>query len=123
MALSASIALSIAGVAVSSVPREQKVRATVTVSNSGASPVVLDQIKPTIDSTALTPSTEAPSAAMGDCRVDSNNPVPALGSAIYVFDFTPHVSSLSSTFDISCLIYGNGEVVKPTPATLTVTQS
>lgn len=123
MALSATIALSIAGVSVSSVPREQKVRATVTVSNSSGSPIVLDQIKPTIDSTALTPATEAPSAAMGKCLVDSNNPVPASGSAIYVFDFTPHASSLSSTYSISCLVYGNGEVVKPTPATLTVTQS
>jgi len=123
MALSASIALSIAGVSVSSVPREQKVRATLTVSNSGGSPIVLDNITPTIHSTSLSPSTEAPSAAMGTCQIDSNNPVPAGGSAIYVFDFTPHVSSLTSTFSIGSLISGGGVNISPTPATLTVTGS
>lgn len=120
MALSATIALSIAGAAVSSVPKEQKVRATITVSNSSGTAIDLNQIVPRVDITGLTPAQEAPSVAVGKCQVDSNNPVPASGSAIYVFDFTPHVSSFSSTFSVGCTIYGNGEVVSPTAATLTV---
>lgn len=123
MALSASIALSIAGAAVSSVPREQKVRATVTVSNSSGSPIILSEIVPELKSTNLSFILSSPSDGLGKCEIDSNNPVPAMGSAIYVFDFVCHASSLSSTYDISCLIYGNGEVVFPTPATLTVTGS
>jgi hypothetical protein len=123
MALSATIALSIAGVAVSSVPREQKVRATVTVSNSSGSPIVLSEIVPQIKETSLSFPKDASSVAAGSCRIDSQNPVPASGSAIYVFDFTPHTSSQSSTLDIGCLIYGNSECVAPTPATVSVTQS
>lgn len=123
MAISATIALSVAGTSVSSVPREQKVRATVTVSNSAATEVILKEIIPSIIHTSQAYADQMVSAALGKCQIDANNPVPGLGSAIYVFDLSPHAASITGTYSISCLVYGNGEIVKPTPATLTVTQS
>jgi hypothetical protein len=121
MAISATIALSVAQVAVSSVPREQKVRATVTVSNSGGSDVSLSEIVPSIKHTSQAFADQMTSAALGTCRIDKD--VPAGGSEVYVFDLVVHAPVLSGTYDISCLIYGNSQVVKPTPATLTVTAS
>lgn len=123
MAISATIALSVAGTSVSSVPREQKVRATVTVSNSAATDVILKEIVPSIIHTGQAYADQMVSAALGKCQIDSNNPVPGLGSAIYVFDLTPHAQSITGTYSISCLIYGNSQVVQPTAATLTVTPS
>jgi len=130
MALSATIALSQAGTVISTVPREQKFRATVTVSNSGGSPISLDEITPSAKNTSQAFADQMASAALGTCRIDSSNPVPAGGSAIYVFDVSIHAPSNPSisthtptTYDVDCVIYGDGEVVQPTPATITVTAS
>lgn len=123
MALSASIALSVNGVSVSTVPREQKVRATVTVSNSGGSDIILKEIVPSIRHTSQLYGDQMVSAALGKCDIDANNPVPAGGSAIYVFDLAVHAPTLTGTDSITCLIYGNGEIVQPTAATLAVTAS
>ena len=123
MALSATIALSQAGTAVSTVPREQKFRATVTVSNSSGSPITLDQIVPRAKNTSQLFKDQATSVALGKCMVDSNNPVPASGSAIYVFDICFHAPSNTGTYNVTCFVYGNGEIVEPTPATITVTPS
>jgi hypothetical protein len=118
MALSASIALSVSQVAVSSVPREQKVRATVTVSNSSGADITLSEIVPSIKHTSQAFADQMTSAALGKCRTDSV--VPALGSEVFVFDLVVHAPVLSGTYDVSCLVYGNNEVVNPTPATLAV---
>lgn len=123
MALSATIALSQSGSSISTVPREQKFRATVTVSNSGLTPIVLTEIVPRVKNTSELFIDQMASAALGKCIIDSNNPVPASGSAIYVFDVVFHAPSPSTTYNVTCLVYGNGEIVSPTPATIAVTAS
>jgi hypothetical protein len=116
MALSASIALGSA----SPIPREQKLRVVVTVSNSSGADISLDQIVPSIKVTNQDIVNDASSDAKGKCIIDPSNPVPAGGSAIFVFDVALHTSSLASTFDIGCTVFGNGEVVVPTPVTIQV---
>lgn len=115
MALSATISLNTA-----SALREQKVTASVTVTNSVASPVALLEIVPRIKITNQTFPHDGSSVAIGKVEV-INQPVPASGSALYIFSITFHASSLSSTYDVGCLIYGaDGELVSPTPATITI---
>lgn len=130
MALSASIALSQAGSAISTVPRDQKFRATVTVSNSGGSAITLSEIRGRVKNTAELFKDQMASAAIGECLIDSNNPVPAGGSAIYVFDLAFHapnpvdnLTKASNTYNVTCFVYGNGEIVQPTAATINVTPS
>lgn len=117
MALTATIALNR-----STAPREQKVTASVTVSNSGGADVAIKEIVPKIKITNETFPQDASSVAPGKCLVPQV--VPAGGSALYIFDVCFHASSFFSTYDVGCLIYGaDGSIVSPTPATIPITQS
>lgn len=104
-----------------SIPVGQKLNVTVTVSNASGSDIELNEIIPEIKMTNLTFPTDAVSAAIGKCRLDADNVVPAGGDAKFIFSIEFHSSSKGSTYDIGCVIYGNNdEVVAPTPATVTV---
>lgn len=123
MSLSATITLDR-----SQTTRTQKVRATVVVSNSGATnPVTVLNIVPQIQSSFNTLPNSVSDAA-GQCI--SNQAVPPLGSATFVFDMNFHTANPKTTYDspapqhtynVGCFIYGDdGSITSPTPATITL---
>lgn len=114
MALSAAIAISPSG----SIPVGEKIKATITVSNSSGVDITLDQIIPYVKMTPLTAAQDASSVAIGKVIID--HVVPLMGSAIYILSLSFHANSKGSTYDVGCVVYGNGEAVSPTAATVTV---
>lgn len=127
MAVTASISLNTAG----PITIEQQVMATVVVSNSGGSDVVITEIQPTILFTGDSAAVDASSAALGKVLVSSvlNTRVPAGGSSSFIFSVVPHVPSVNrdgtpGTYSISCKIQDSaGDVIaQPTAATIQVNQ-
>lgn len=122
MAITATIALDR-----STTTRTQKVRALVTVSNSGANPVTVLNAAPFVQNTAF-PEPQNSSVALG--KVVAGQVIPASGSNTFVFDTNFHTanpstnydtSTLSNTYNIGCLIYGDdGSLTSPTVQTVTV---
>lgn len=119
MALTATIALTPS----STVPREQKVRALVTITNNTGGAVTITEIVPRIKSTALTFPTSSPSDGVGKCEI-SNTPIPDSTAVVYVFDVVFHAPSGGDTYSVDCLIYNSSSgVFSPSAATITVTGS
>ena len=122
MAITATIALDR-----STTTRTQKVRALLTVSNSGANPVTILNVAPFVQNTAF-PEPQNSSTAIG--QVVANVIIPPSGSNTMVWDTNLHtanpktnydVSTLSNTYNIGCLVYGDdGSVTSPTVQTVTV---
>jgi hypothetical protein len=111
----------------SSTTRNQKVRALLTVSNSGGNPVTVLNCVPFVQNTAF-PEPQNSSTAIG--QVAPGTVIPAGGSNTLVWDTNFHTanpmtnydtSTLSNTYQIGCLIYGDdGSVTSPTVQTVTV---
>lgn len=107
--------------------RTQKVRALLTVSNSGGNPVTILNVAPFVQNSAF-PEPQLSSAAIG--KVVANVIIPASGSNTMVWDTILHtanpktnydVSTLSNTYNIGCLVYGDdGSITSPTVQTVTV---
>lgn len=120
MALTATISLNPA----SSVSREKPITALVTVSNSGASPVLVTEIVPKFTIVGDSINEDAVDAAVGMVNVSSTPVVPAGGSTSYTFVFAFHSpSNQFAAYSVSALIYGSdGSIIAPaSPATITVT--
>lgn len=111
----------------STTTRTQKVRALLTVSNSGANPVTILNVAPFVQNTAF-PEPQLSSAAIG--QVVANVVIPASGSNTLVWDTNIHstnpksnydVPTLNNTYNIGCLIYGDdGSLTSPTVQTVQV---
>jgi len=123
MALSAAIVLDRA-----TTTRTQKVRARVTVTNGGSTnDVTVQNIVPFVQNTAF-PEPQSSSVALGQCL--SNKAIAHGASGVFVFDVNFHTanpettydaSTLSNTYNIGCLIYGDdGSITSPTVQTVTV---
>jgi hypothetical protein len=120
--LSASIALDRSQTQVN-----QKVRALLTVSNSGANPVTILNVVPFVNST-VDPNPNSVSAAIG--QVIANVVIPAGGSNTLVWDTMIETVNPPSNYDtppannnynIGCLIYGDdGSITSPTVQTVLV---
>lgn len=122
MAITATIALDRSTTTVNT-----KVRALVTISNSGANPVTILNAAPFVQNTAF-PEPQSSSTALG--QIVAGQIVPASGSNTFVFDTNFHsvnpistydVPTLNNTYNIGCLIYGDdGSLTSPTVQTVTV---
>lgn len=122
MAISASIALDR-----SSTTRNTKVRALLTVSNSGASPVTILNVVPFVNS-AVNANPNSTTTAIG--QVIANVVIPASGSNTMVWDTMLETGNPTSNYDspptpnnydIGCLVYGDdGSITSPTVQTVTV---
>lgn len=107
--------------------RTQKVRALLTVSNSGGSPVTILNVVPFVQNSAF-PEPQSSSAAIG--KVIANVIIPAGGSNTMVWDTNLHTANpkgnydtppAQNTYNIGCLIYGDdGSVTSPTVQTVTI---
>lgn len=117
MAISASIALDR-----SVTQKNQKVRALLTVSNSGANPVTVLSVVPSVNST-VAPNPNSTTNAIG--QVVANVVIPAGGSNTLVWDTMLETHNPLSNYDtlptqnnynIGCLIYcDDGSITSPTP--------
>lgn len=123
MALSAVVTLN-----KSSAQVGQVVRAFITVSNSGASPVSLLYIQPQLKQTGNTFPLDRSSFGAGPVAQPGQVPVPAGGSEIFTMDiafYTPSFildGAIQTTYDVGCLISDVlGNLVTPTPATVSIT--
>ena len=122
MAISASITLDR-----SVTQRNQKVRALLTVSNSGANPVTILNVVPFVQST-VAPNPNSTTSAIG--QVVANVVIPASGSNTLVWDTMLETGNPTGNYDsppsqnaynIGCLIYGDdGSVTSPTVQTVTI---
>lgn len=125
MAVTASIALASA-----TLTAEQRTTATLTVSNSGGSAVLVTGISPTYTPSGST--SQAVSVALG--VVPFGGPFPqsvgAAGTQNFPFDVVPHAPAsgyglaepASQTYSVGAIVLTNdGSVTVATPATLTVT--
>jgi len=116
MAITATIALDR-----SQTTRTQKVRALLTVSNSGGNPVTILNVSPFVQNSAF-PEPQLSSTAIG--QVVANVIIPAGGSNTLVWDTNFHnanppsnydVPTLNNNYNIGCLVYGDdGSVTSPT---------
>lgn len=118
MALTATIALN-----QSSCTIGHPVMATVTVSNSAASPVTIDSIAPRVTFTGDPVIEDASSVAIGPCIViSSNQTIPALGSAAFNFQLSAQAPSTkvddtgTGTYDVTCVIYSSAAASNIAPA-------
>lgn len=124
MAITATIALN----PTSGVQIEAPVTATVTVSNSGGSPVNVNEIVPRINFTGDTgPENQCSVSAQRALINPANQVVPAGGSTKYNFQVKFHGPSTkvddsgSGTYDVSCdVAASDGSNTTPTAATITV---
>ena len=122
MAISASITLDR-----SVTQRNQKVRALLTVSNSGGSPVTILNVVPFVQNAAF-PSPQFQTNATG--QVIANVIIPAGGSNTLVWDTMLETANPTTNYDsppsqnnynIGCLIYGDdGSITSPTVQTVSV---
>lgn len=123
MAISATIVLDR-----SQAPRTQKVRALLTVSNSGANPVAILNIVPFVQN-SLFPEPQNSSVAIGQC-ITNQAVIPPSGSNTFVWDMNFHTANpvgnydtpvTNSNYNVGCLIYGDdGSVTSPTVQPLLV---
>lgn len=119
MALSATISVSPASVTV-----EQSAVATVVISNSGGSAVLMTSCLLRSNLTGTPAAKDATSAAFGDAPLSAGFPisVPASGSLTLRIPVIYHQPSGLTTFDLSANIESNdGSNFSPTAATITVT--
>src|SRR5580698_43268 len=120
MSLSASIALDR-----SVTQRNQKVRALLTVSNSGANPITVLNVVPFVQNAAFPTLPNYQTNAVG--QVVANVVIPAGGSNTLVWDTMLETASPTTNYDtppsqnnynIGCLIYGDdGSLTSPTVQT------
>ena len=129
MAMTATIAVS-----PSTVVTEQKVTATLTVSNSAAYPVNLTGVIPLVKRTSSAVSDYGTGVAIGqvDMGPNTNMVVPASGSLVVSFSLKFHGpstmsasnvydDSVSNTFDVGATCSSDdGSVFSPTATTVTV---
>lgn len=125
MAITAEIALSSA-----TCKAEQKVTATVTVSNSGAATVYVTGIYGTVTPTGATNGSVA--AVVGGVPLGGafTSSVAASGSTTFSFDVCPHAPNTSYgilaepasyVYDVGAVVYtSDGSITSPTATTLTV---
>lgn len=107
MALSATISLNSGG----SIPVEQQVMATVTVSNSGGSDVQILEVGPRVNFTGNPLPVDGSSAGLGKVPLNGtiNNIVKAGGSSVFLFSVVFHEPSINydgtaGTYDVNCNI-------------------
>lgn len=124
MAISATISLSSATVTVG-----QVVQCSITVSNSVATPVIINSIVPSCIFTGNTLALDGSSHSFGDIPLSQgfNNTVPASGSAVFMVPLSIYSPSTglqgtgSGTYSVSCVVNSNDQQsVSPTAATITV---
>ena len=106
----------------------QKVRALLTVSNSGANPVTILNVVPFVQNSAF-PEPQNSSVALGQ-TIEANTIVPASGSNTLVWDTMINtvnpvsnyeVPTLNNTYNIGCTLYcDDGSVTSPTVQTVTI---
>lgn len=123
MAISASIVLDR-----SQTQRNQKVRAVLTVSNSGGNPVTILNVAPFVQNSALTSLPNYQTNAVG--QVVANVVIPAGGSNTLVWDTMLETANPTTNYDsppsqnnynIGCLIYGDdGSITSPTVQTVSI---
>jgi len=107
--------------------RNQKVRALLTVSNSGANPVTILNVVPTVQS-SVAPNPNSTTSARG--QVVANVIIPAGGSNTLVWDTMLETANPTTNYDVApsqnnynigCLIYGDdGSITSPTVQTVSV---
>jgi len=122
MAISASITLDR-----SVTQRNTKVRALLTVSNSGGNPVTILNVVPSVQST-VAPNANSTTSAKG--QVIANVVIPAGGSNTLVWDTMLETANPTTNYDvvpaqnaynIGCTIYGDdGSVTSPAVQTVTI---
>lgn len=122
MAIAASITLDR-----SQTQRNQKVRALLTVTNSGGNPVTVLNVTPFVQNSAF-PSPQFQTNAVG--QVVANVVVPAGGSNTLVWDTMLETANPTTNYDtppsqnaynIGCLVYcDDGSVTSPTVQTVTI---
>ncbi|GEM_PF-5355794 len=123
MAITATISLS-----ATTISKQQKTTATLTVSNSGGSAINVTGIQPRAYLTGSSPP-EPVGAAIGVPALGPgmNVSVPASGSLVFSFDYTFAAPSTgangqgSGTYSCDAVVYtADGSVTVPTAATVTV---
>lgn len=117
MAMSATIALSSATAKIN-----QVITATLTISNSGGSPVNVTSIQPVLKLTGA-PSNDFPAANAGVASLGpgENVTVPAGGTLVMPFGAVFFASSGSTTYDVGAVCQSNdGSIFSPTAATVTI---
>lgn len=108
--------------------RNQKVRALLTVSNSGGNPVTVLSVVPFVQNSAFPNLPNYQTNAVG--QVVANVIIPAGGSNTLVWDTMLETANPTTNYDsppsqnaynIGCLIYGDdGSVTSPTVQTVTI---
>lgn len=94
----------------------------VNVANSGAADIPLLRIVPRVRETGNPFPFDANSKTRVHSSIAQNPTVPAGGSNNYTLKVAFHAPSLAGTYDIGCDIYtSDGQLISPTPLTLTVT--
>lgn len=114
--LSSSISIPLA-----TVPAAYQINAQVNVANAALSDIILLRIVPQVRETS------SGSDVTSHCEISidiSKNPRVLAGSSNnYLMKVIFHAPSLSGTYDLNCDVYGtNGELVSPSPVTVTVTR-
>lgn len=126
MALSATITLSPSTARV-----DQEVMATVAITNGGASPVQVLQIKPRVYFTGNSIPLDGSSYSAGDVPLNGTivSLIPAGQTASFNFFIAMHTPSVNydgtqGSYSVTCEIQGSDVplVVTPTPVTISVTQ-
>lgn len=107
----------------------QAITAKVVVSNSAATAVTLQSIRPNLIFTGNSLPLDGSSVSFGDIPLSQgfNNIVPASSSANFFFDVVPYAPSTknddsgSGTYSVSCVVNANdGSSHSPSAATVTV---
>lgn len=127
MALSAVLSTT----APSTVPAGYVVNCFITITNSATNSVTIQDIEAAIKSTPISFLEDKSSWSVSPVSL-VGNPVPASGSQQFLLRIVFHGSNrnnstnvpIYTTYDIGCRIFSaDGEVVTPTPITLTVMQN
>jgi hypothetical protein len=125
MAVTASITLSDATIAA-----EQKTTAALVVSNSGASTVYVNGIRPLVTPTGTTTEAVSVQAGLPGLGGAFTSSVAASGSTTFYFDIVPHapqanylgVEPAERIYDVGAVVStSDGSVCSPSTTTLTVT--
>lgn len=116
-ALTSSISIPLA-----TVPVAYRVNAQVNVANSNGFDIRLLRIVPRIRESSDPFSEDVVSRCRSSVNIDQNPTILAGTSNNYLMQIIFHAPSGSGTYDIGCDVYAiDGELISPTPVTITVT--